>query len=287
MKTVTIPLLAASHAEFGALPRNLEFRRAFLRHLLSEPLPPPVQAHLLSMPCFVRFLLDELDSDYWLDVWEPLQAADGWLDKLLDTNVLRTLRSETTLSALSRHHDDRVAAQASAPRVPRIAGTGIAGDGGAVPPIAGDGGAGAPVGDTGHEPSLPSLRKAAGHDSFLVRCTLLANPSQNIVFRFPQIGIPAKRWVLVPPDRARLTHAEPRQSVRKKHGRPRRTGTRLRPLVQLHSMRDFLNRISDKEGTFRGTIFRLPPDPGRSMGLYPHQQDSLQAIKEHLPAYTA
>jgi len=50
-------------------------------------------------------------------------------------------------------------------------------------------------------------------------------------------------------------------------------------------MRDFLARILDKEGSFRGTVFRLPESGGKSVGLYPHQQDSLDSINHHLPAY--
>ena len=230
MKTVTIPWLADSHEQFAALPPNLEYRRSFMRHMLGEPLPAEVLAHLASIPCFVRFVLDQLDGPYRLDVWELIEDSPAWLEAL------------------------------AVERPPTV--------------VAGAGATDAP---------LPALRKWAVHPSFEVRCELLANSDPGIVFRFPQVGLPVTRWVLCPPDQGRLPLPEPQQSA--KGRRRRKSASRLRPAARLRSMRDFLARLSDKESGFRGTVFQLPQTTGKEAGLYPHQQDSLAAIKHHLPAY--
>ena len=135
--------------------------------------------------------------------------------------------------------------------------------------------------------ALPGeLRKLAGAGSFEVLAALLANPNPELIMRFPQVGLPGTRWVLIPPDLARLPGAEPRQSDPRKGKSKRALASRLRPSVALKSMSDFLDRILDNESGFRGTVFELPESIGLPQGLYPHQQESLDAIKHHLPAYS-
>ncbi len=236
MKTVTIPWLADSLGQFAALPGNLEYRRSFMRHLLSEPLPAETSAHLASLPCFVRFVLEELDGPYRQDVWESVGDSPVWSKAIAAAGGLKDASGRRT--------------QADDADVP-----------------------------------LPLLRKLAGDPSFEARCRLLASPDPGIVLRFPQVGLPVTRWVLIPPDQGRLPPPEPRQSEKGSRSRRRKTASRLRPAVPLHSMSDFLARLSDKESSLRGTIFELPRARGREAGLYPHQQDSLDAIKAHLPAF--
>lgn len=234
MKTVTILRLADSHEQFAALPRDLKYRRSFMRHLLGEPLPEEVSAHLATIPCFVRFVLEELGGPYRLDVWEVIEASPVWQTAIAESG--RKLPPDTDSAA----------------------------------------------GPSDDAP-LPALRKLASHISFKKRCELLASAAPGIVVRFPQVGLPVTRWVLIPPDQGRLPQPEPRHSER---GRgKRRARSRLRPAVQLESVRDFLSRLSEKESNFRGTIFRLPETKGPGASLYPHQQDSLAAIKGHQPAY--
>jgi superfamily II DNA or RNA helicase len=277
MKTVTISRLAFDHQQLISLPRYLDYRRSFLRHLLHEPLSDHVLGHLFGIPSFVRFVWQEMNGPYWLDVWEPLQTSPERVGLVVESRLLQAIVAKAPRQALSRHPDYRVRQEIAA--VLRDQASLLVHEAVLESPP------GYLAEALDPEASAASLRKLAASGDNEILYALLASPNPDVMVRFPQVGLPTNRWVLIPPDQGSLPCPVPGHSAKRNRGRKKEPASRLRPVVQLKSMRDFMERILDNETGFRGTIFTLPESGKVPSGLYPHQVASLEAIERHMPAY--